>query len=172
MNFFRCVTFGSKIRRLFPLNTEGTSVTWYTALNPIPNFPIFSTFFSFEADPTLVMFFQSSSEKSSSLNVQRQGPLHRDIPLSMRLSGGSLCFLKSTMNLQVLAPASSAFCRSSLKMSLSSSYSFRMFLILRVMGSVCPHCSIPMNSGFRMRVLSSGILSHSVVTGGTSSCMT
>ena len=72
--FGRNVACGSKNTTCLPETNEGTSVRWYTELNPTPNLPVLPICSRFTESPIELMDVKSLSRNVESLYTSNEGP--------------------------------------------------------------------------------------------------
>ena len=72
--FGRNVACGSKYTTCLPEMNEGTSVRWYTELNPTPKRPVLPTCSRFTESPMELMDAKSDSRNTESLYTSNEGP--------------------------------------------------------------------------------------------------
>ena len=72
--FGRNVACGSKYTTCLPETNEGTSVRWYTELNPTPKRPVLPICSRFTESPTELMDAKSDSRNTESLYTSNEGP--------------------------------------------------------------------------------------------------
>ena len=132
---------GSKTHKTSPISSpldlnDGTSVKWYTALKPMPYWPVALLSSPLLPSPRFWTPFKSASVNGLLLYTHNAGPCS-----GFQLSSNTLSLawcLGSWIKQISVASASSAFWRSSFKRSFSLGYNVRIRLRRFVSFSLCP----------------------------------
>ena len=123
-----------------PETKLGTSVKWYTALNPSPNRPAASGRSTFPSCPIRAMARKSDGANVASFHATSAGPCHAAIP-GARSDFVPRVAHASSISRTSVAPASSAFCTSSETIPGPSAYASKMWRRRVVSASCCPNAS-------------------------------